>query len=164
MIAPRLRQRLEPGLRKILHLYFRLARGMTLGARAVVIDAAGRIFLVRHTYVTGWYLPGGGVEVGQSMVEALRRELMEEGCIEVTGAPMLHGIFLNDHVSIRDHVAVYIVRDFRQQRLPEPNREIAESGFFALDALPADTTEGTRQRLAEIFDGRPIVPTWRLPR
>jgi 8-oxo-dGTP pyrophosphatase MutT (NUDIX family) len=161
MSSPTLRQRLEPTLRKFVHLYFRFARGMTLGVRAVVVDADKRVFLVRHTYVTGWYLPGGGVEVGQTFREALEMELREEGLIALTGEPVLHGMFLNDHVSIRDHVAVYVVRDFRQDRLPEPNNEIAETGFFALDALPPDTTEGTRQRLAEIFDGKPVIPTWR---
>jgi len=161
MTAPTLRQRLEPVLRKFVHLYFRFARGMTLGVRAAVIDADRRVFLVRHTYVAGWYLPGGGVEVGQTMRQALDMELREEGRIVLTAEPVLHGIFLNDHVSIRDHVAVYVVRDFQQDRLPEPNSEIAETGFFALDALPADTTEGTRQRLAEIFAGKPVIPTWR---
>lgn len=162
MTAPTLRQRLEPTLRRFVHLYFRFARGMTLGVRAVVVDADKRVFLVRHTYVTGWYLPGGGVEVGQTFREALAMELREEGRIEVTGEPELHGVFLNSHVSVRDHVVVYIVRSFQQDRMPEPNSEIAETGFFALDALPPDTTEGTRQRLAEIFDGKPVIPTWRL--
>jgi 8-oxo-dGTP pyrophosphatase MutT (NUDIX family) len=156
-----LRQKLEPYLRKIFHLYFRFARGMTLGVRAVVLDADNRVFLVRHTYVAGWYLPGGGVEVGQSFRAALDRELMEEGRIEVLDEPVLHGVFLNSHVSIRDHVMVYVVRQFRQDRLPEPNREIAECGFFPLGDLPADTTAGTRLRLAEVLDGRPIIATWR---
>jgi hypothetical protein len=89
-------------------------------------------------------------------------ELREEGRIELTGEPVLHGVFLNNHVSIRDHVAVYVVRQFQQDRLPEPNREIAETGFFVLDALPHDTTEGTRLRLAEIFDGKSISATWRV--
>lgn len=162
MTALTLRQRLEPALRRIVHLYFRFARGMTLGVRAVVVDADNRVFLVRHTYVTGWYLPGGGVEVGQTFREALEMELREEGRIALTGEPVLHGVFLNSHVSVRDHVVVYVVRDFHQDRMPEPNKEIAETGFFALDALPPDTTEGTRQRLAEIFDGKPVIPTWRV--
>ena len=97
---------------------------MTLGVRAVVLDSENRVFLVKHSYVAGWHLPGGGVEVGETFRDALTRELMEEGRIEVLGAPALHGIFLNRHVSRRDHVAVYLVRHFRQDRLPEPNREI----------------------------------------
>lgn len=161
MTIPTLRQRLEPYLRKVFHLYFRFARGMTLGVRAVVLDADNRVLLVRHTYVSGWYLPGGGVEVGQSFREAMLRELMEEGRIEVLGEPALLGVYLNRHVSLRDHVAVYVVREFRQDRAPEPNREIAETGFFALDALPDDTTQGTRLRIAEVLGTRSVGTTWR---
>jgi 8-oxo-dGTP pyrophosphatase MutT (NUDIX family) len=156
-----LRTRLEPGLRGILHLYWRFARGMTLGVRAVVLDPDGRVFLVEHSYVSGWHLPGGGVEVGESFGDALRRELLEEGRIEVLGEPPLHGLFFNSHVSRRDHVAVYVVRDFRQDRLPEPNREIVACGFFDAAALPAETTAGTRLRIAEVLEGKAPIATWR---
>jgi 8-oxo-dGTP pyrophosphatase MutT (NUDIX family) len=156
-----LRKRLEPGLRRIFHLYWRFARGMTLGVRGVVLDREGRVFLVEHSYVSGWHLPGGGVEVGESFGEALRRELLEEGRIEVRGQPALHGVFFNSHVSRRDHVAVYVVRDFSQDRLPEPNREIVACGFFEAAALPAETTEGTRLRIAEVLESKPPIPTWR---
>jgi 8-oxo-dGTP pyrophosphatase MutT (NUDIX family) len=156
-----LRKRLEPVLRRIFHLYWRIARGMTLGVRAVVLDAEGRVFLIHHTYVTGWQLPGGGVEAGETFLEALTRELMEEGRIELTAEPVLHGLFFNSHVSRRDHVAIYVVRAFRQDRLPEPNHEISACGFFAPDALPAETTQGTRLRIAEVLDGKKPIATWR---
>jgi 8-oxo-dGTP pyrophosphatase MutT (NUDIX family) len=155
-----LRSSLEPLLRRVLHFYWRFARGMTLGVRAVVLDDQGRVFLVHHGYISGWYLPGGGVEVGETFLDALKRELMEEGRIELTGPPVLHGNFLNRRVSRRDHVALYVVRQFRQDRLPEPNREISACGFYALDALPAGTTRGTRLRLAEIFDKAAISADW----
>jgi 8-oxo-dGTP pyrophosphatase MutT (NUDIX family) len=157
----RLRRRLEPLLRRVFHLYWRLARGMTLGVRAVVLDESNRVFLVKHSYISGWYLPGGGVEVGESFAEALSRELMEEGCIEMTGEPVLHGVFFNSHVSRRDHVAVYVIRQFRQERLPEPNREIVACGFFDVGALPEDTTPGTLLRIAEVIEGRMPIETWR---
>jgi 8-oxo-dGTP pyrophosphatase MutT (NUDIX family) len=156
-----LRKRFEPQLRRVFHLYWRFARGMTLGVRGVVLDSENRVLLVKHSYVSGWHLPGGGVEVGESFIEALRRELMEEGRVEMTAEPALHGVFFNSHVSPRDHVAVYVVRQFSQDRLPAPNREIVECGFHAAGALPAETTKGTRLRIAEVLDGTAPVPTWR---
>ena len=160
-ISVKLRRKLEPLLRRFFHLYWRLARGMTLGVRAVVLDEGNRVFLVRHGYISGWYLPGGGVEVGETFDDALKRELIEEGCIELSGEPVLHGLFHNSHVSRRDHVAVYVIRDFRQDRMPKPNHEIVECGFFAATALPEGTTPGTRLRIAEVLEGRPVVRTWR---
>jgi 8-oxo-dGTP pyrophosphatase MutT (NUDIX family) len=153
--------RFEPALRRVFHLYWRFARGMTLGVRAVVLDGDNRVFLVKHSYVAGWHLPGGGVEVGETFMDALRRELAEEGRIELTTEPILHGLFFNGHVSPRDHVAVYVVRAFRQDGLPEPNHEIVACGFFKPAALPDDTTQGTRLRIAEVLEGRAPVATWR---
>jgi len=156
-----LRRRFEPVLRRGFHLYWRFARGMTLGVRAVVLDSDNRVFLVKHSYVAGWHLPGGGVEVGETFRDALTRELAEEGRIELLGEPALRGIFLNRHVSRRDHVAVYLVRQFRQDRPPEPNREIVATGFFEVAALPAETTQGTRLRISEVLEGREPIATWR---
>ena len=156
-----LRNSFEPVLRRVFHLYWRFARGMTLGVRAVVLDADARAFLVKHSYVAGWHLPGGGVETGETFPDALQRELQEEGRIELTGKPALHGLFFNSHISRRDHVAVYLVRHFRQDRLPEPNREIVGCGFFDVGALPAETTTGTRLRISEVIEGREPVATWR---
>ena len=156
-----LRKSFEPVLRRVFHLYWRFARGMTLGVRAVVLDSDNRVFLVKHSYVAGWHLPGGGVEVGESFRDALRRELIEEGRIELSGEPALHGLFFNSHVSRRDHVAVYIVRNYRQDRLPEANHEILACGFYDASALPAETTEGTRLRISEVLEGMAPIATWR---
>jgi 8-oxo-dGTP pyrophosphatase MutT (NUDIX family) len=154
------RRALEPALRRVLHFYWRFARGMTLGVRAVVIDPAGRVLLVKHSYVAGWHLPGGGVETGETVLEALARELVEEGGITARGPPVLHGIFFNARASRRDHVAVYVVRDFTQDGGPRYAREIVDHGFFALDALPPDTTRGTRARLNEVLKGAPASERW----
>ena len=73
---------------------------------------------------------------------------------------MLHGIFFNSRASRRDHVALYIVRDFRQDRPPQPGYEIVAHGFFAHDALPEGTSRATHARIAEVFDGVTVSEVW----
>src|SRR5262245_56967083 len=155
-----LRQPFEPLLRRLFHVYWRFARGLTLGARAVVIDATGRVFLVKHSYVAGWHLPGGGVEVGETLMTALTRELREEGNIELGEQPDFFAIYFNRRASRRDHVALYVVRSFHQSAPAQANHEIIAHGFFAPDALPEDTTRATRARIAEVVQGRAIAELW----
>jgi ADP-ribose pyrophosphatase YjhB (NUDIX family) len=138
----------------------RFTRGMTLGVRAVVLDRDPGVFLVRHSYVRGWHLPGGGVDPGETLEAAMRRELREEGNIEATGDVPLLGVYLNRKASRRDHVAVFVVREFSQSAPRAPDREIVESGFFRLDALPPETSPGTRRRIDEALGGAPVTDLW----
>jgi 8-oxo-dGTP pyrophosphatase MutT (NUDIX family) len=146
-------------IRRLIHLYWRFSRGLTLGVRGMVIDRDGRIFLIKHSYMPGWYLPGGGVEVGETVLEALTRELMEEGNIEI-GACEFFALYFNPRDSARDHVALYVIRDFVQTSPPKPNSEIIAHGFFARDALPSDITPATRLRIAEVMDGVARPERW----
>src|SRR5262245_49895690 len=147
MALHRLRRRLEPVISRGLHFYWRFSRATTLGTRAMVVDGTGRIFLVKHSYVEGWHLPGGGVETGETLLEALSRELAEEGNIRLDAAPQLFGIYFNKRISRRDHVALFIVRDFRQDGSPQPNHEIVEYGFFTVDAMPEGNTRASRDQV-----------------
>jgi ADP-ribose pyrophosphatase YjhB (NUDIX family) len=147
-------------LRAIVHLYWRMSRGLTLGVRGLVIDAQGRIFLVKHTYMPGWHLPGGGVEPGETVRDALARELKEEGNIELLETPAPVGVYFHAAVSRRDHVVLFVVQHFRQPAPPVPDHEIMAHGFFALDGLPEDTGAATRARIAEVIMGAPVSPRW----
>ncbi|SDA80414.1 NUDIX domain-containing protein [Mesorhizobium qingshengii] len=150
------------GLRaRLFHLYFVLRRPMTLGVRALVQDkATNSVFLIRHTYVPGWQLPGGGVEVGETLAEALARELAEEGNIALNAPPVLRSVHFNRRSSRRDHVGLYLIEHFNQTAPKLPDHEIAEAGFFPLDRLPEGTTPATLRRIAEIFGGEPASPYW----
>lgn len=134
---------------------------MTLGVRAIVFDEKkNAVFLVKHTYVPGWQLPGGGVDSGETFGQALEKELREEGNIRLTGKPELFALYKNAHASPRDHVALYVCRDFEQTEPKKRDREIAEAGFFPLDNLPEGTTSSTKRRLQEALHDLDPLQTW----
>ena len=119
------------------------------------------MFLVKHSYAEGWHLPGGGVEAGETLLEALTRELRGGG---------QH----RDDRRRRCCTASFFIRSIRtattsrsmscatsaRPRRREPNREISAHGFFPLDALPPGTTAGTRARIAEVLHGKPAAERW----
>ena len=148
-----------PVLTPLVRAWWRLRRPMTLGVRVVCQDEEGRVLLVRHTYTKGWHLPGGGVESRETAEHAAVRELAEEGGAEAIGALKLFGFYANHANFPNDHIALYIVENWRACA-PLATHEIAERGWFAPEAPPEGTTGGTRRRLAEVFANAPTGATW----
>jgi 8-oxo-dGTP pyrophosphatase MutT (NUDIX family) len=146
-------------LMRVVHVYFAATRGMTMGVRAACFDRSGRVFLVRHSYVPGWHMPGGGIERRETSHDALVKELREEGNLTIVGEPQLFQVYLNTSASRRDHVVFYRA-DVEQTGPRKPDAEIVECGFFALDALPEGTTEATRRRLRELNGEEPAAHYW----
>lgn len=139
--------------------WFRLNRSMTLGVRGVVTDAGGRVLLVRHTYTPGWHFPGGGVERGETALQALAKELREEAGVILAGPASLLSVHSNHGFFPNDHVLVFRISDWRQEARPDRG-EIAETGFFDPLAPPEGVTGGTARRLEEIFGGKPPGEAW----
>ncbi len=147
-------------LASLLQPFWRLTRGLTLGAQGLVVDADERVLLIRHTYRPGWHFPGGGVERGETVETALKRELAEEAGVVITKRAELFGVYANARVFPGDHIALFIVRNWQQPTRPEPNREIAEQAFFSRDALPDTLNPATGRRLLEVFDKQTRDETW----
>ena len=144
---------------RVAHFVYFFIKGMTVGVRAACFDGEGRIFLVRHSYIPGWHMPGGGVERYETVREALAKELREEGNLELTAPPRLVHVYFNRRTSKRDHVVFYRC-EVRQTAPRLKDREIVEAGFFALDALPAGTTSATYRRLRELAGEAEFDDLW----
>ena len=146
--------------RWLMQRYWRMTRSLTLGAQAVVSDTQGRVLLVRHGYHPGWHFPGGGVEFGETAETTVVRELEEETGVIVEDRPRLFALYAHFTTFPGDHIALFTIDRWRRPRIPAPNREIVQQGFFPRDALPEGVSEGVRQRLAEIFDKVAPAANW----
>ena len=119
---------------------------------------SGKVLLVSHTYLEGWYLPGGGVLAGESLPDAINREAAEEAGA-VLHELKLFGVYSSFLEGKSDHIVVFVSEDFTWQSTA--NREIESVGCFALDELPLGTSPGTRRRIAEFAAGaRAVAAPW----
>lgn len=146
------RRRIEPYTRPFFFLWSRLTRGKTLGVRGLVTDAEGRVLLIEHTYVPGWWLPGGGVDKGETAQAAVARELREEAGIDPVGEPKLVSVHSNEAFFPGDHVLVFHITDWTACEISSRG-EIKGVGFFAPDALPEPMNEASKRRIREVLNG-----------
>lgn len=103
-----------------------------MGVRVLMIQD-DKVLLIRHTYLKGWFMPGGGLNRNESLEQAARREAKEETGADL-GEVNLLGIFTSDKDWKTDHTVVFLCKDF--QITSKHDAEIAEMKFFSLNDFP----------------------------
>lgn len=115
-----------------------------IGVFALIFDDEGRILLGRRRDVDWWNLPGGGMEAGETVDEALRREAREETGLEVEVGQLV-GVYSKPQKQ-------EVVLTFRCRVVGgtlQPTEEIRESRYFPPGALPRNTLPKHRQRVED---------------
>jgi ADP-ribose pyrophosphatase YjhB (NUDIX family) len=120
-----------------------------MGVRCVVLNGGDEVLLVKHTYIEGWHLPGGGIGVGESAQEAVIREVHEETGYMLAQRPELICISQCKDTSKRDHVALFLIEGFFKKKQEFSSFEISDAKFYSIDNLPSDTDEMTKIWLAD---------------
>lgn len=119
-----------------------------LGVRLILLQD-DQVLLVRHTYMSGWFFPGGGLKRFETPVQAATREAVEEAGAELLEQPKLVEITTHFSRHKSDHVAIYICRNFRLREATD-RWEIAERKFFAVNKLPPCFALQWRKLLQEL--------------
>lgn len=148
---------------KLARAYWRVRRPRTLGVRAVVLDENDRVALVRHTYADHWYLPGGGVKMGESFEAALHRELHEEIALKNVQIERVLGIYHSRREAKDDHIVIFAVRvdgKASEEVRGADAMEIDEVGWFPFDQLPEGVSPATGRRLSEYRSGAVGLGVW----
>ena len=153
------RLKFERVITPVFRTYWRFSRAATLGVRGIACNQAGHVMLVKHTYLRGWHLPGGGVERGETAPHAIAREMEEEAGIEAIATPTIFALYSNHANFAGDHIGLYRLATWKPCP-PRADNEIAERGFFDPAHLPEGTTPATKRRLAEVFGGAAVSAVW----
>ena len=134
-----------------LHRLFLVSRGMTLGTRVICYDIKeNSVILVKHRYSGEWALPGGGIEHGESALDAAKRELLEEANVTCQSL-RLWDIYHNKTISRRDHFLIFYAPEFNMNTGAEHRSlEIEQVAQSKLEHLPLNITACTAHAIESL--------------
>ncbi|HVU21174.1 MAG TPA: NUDIX domain-containing protein [Rhizomicrobium sp.] len=127
-------------------------------AACALVERDGKILLARHSYVSGWLLPGGGVNRGEAAEHAVIREMKEEIGLISSAPPELFGLYSRKAGWTTNVIVLYRLRD--AQFTFVPNAEIREVQFVDPTAPPDGTPRSVATRLREFAGLQPRSPFW----
>ena len=104
---------------------------------------------------------GGSIDKGETPVQALKRELLEELNIECLQEPKIFGVYYNNNKNGNDYKMIYVVEKWRQSKqIASHSSEILESRMFDPKKLPEDISPPTLRRMQEYIGVRKQDGRW----
>jgi ADP-ribose pyrophosphatase YjhB (NUDIX family) len=135
-----------------------LLRRPLVGVLAVALDERRELVLIRRADTGSWGLPGGMVDYGERIDEALARELGEETGHRLIEVTRVVGVYSAPERDPRIHSVCILVEARVAGGAADVNPlEISEVRAFAADALPAALAYDTRRMLDDWRAGGPTV-------
>ena len=136
-------------------------------AAAIIHDEAGQVLLIRRGDGRGWSLPGGALEPGERLAEAVTREVREETGLEVEPLRIV-GIYSDPdflHITYPHGDQVHYVSTTFECRvvggsLQADGEESLEVAYFAPDNLPDDLVCDHARRIGDALAGHQAA-IWR---
>ncbi len=121
-----------------------------IGVFALIFDDQGRVLLCLRRDIDWWNLPGGGMEAGETVDEALWREVREETGLEVEVGQLV-GVYSKPQ---KQEVVLTFRCGITGGDL-HPTEETLESRYFVPVALPRNTLPKHRQRVEDALLNSP---------
>ncbi|MBT3322248.1 MAG: NUDIX domain-containing protein [Anaerolineae bacterium] len=131
---------------------------LLVGATVFALNEQNRLLMLMRTDNLMWGVPGGGIELGEKVEEAARRETQEETGFEV-GEMTLFGVFSGEGMyykypngdEVHNISIVYLTRDLRGKMNINPE-EHSGYQYFPLDALPENISPPLMPAIRQLID------------
>lgn len=146
-------------LHRIRYVYYWIARPKTYGVRGIILNKQNEFLLVKHRYLRGWYLLGGGVGCNESSEDALKREVMEEIGLRNLSIEKKFATYTSEKEYKRDTIDLFVGKVLEDGPL-KLSLELQEARFFPKSGLPDDLSSATRRRLDEYVQGTAPDLVW----
>ncbi|HSH02180.1 MAG TPA: NUDIX domain-containing protein [Anaerolineae bacterium] len=144
---------------------------MQLSTYGVTTNQFGQALVILHPRLPFWSLPGGAVEAGEKVDDALAREIEEETHLK-TMPVRLTSLEYDPHGPSGDHL-IFTFRTLQRGGELQPSPEARSLGFYTLTDIPGPIAPPHRWRLEHALNNQSPIPhchhaptplSWRLLR